>query len=190
MAGGKQGRLSDEHIQRIVEMTLEIQKQKEAEERKARYDRRFMNTKLLLKNFRAFADMENSSIYEASQCSDDAYEILSTMFDQPSMDELRVESIKKSAGRTKIIMEHVRAALDSYAKHCERTGRPEDMRRYRTVCRLFIDEEVWTAQDIAKDEHVDVRTVYNDMNEGISALTPRIFGIDGLKPADISKSLH
>ena len=32
MAGGKQSRLSDEHIQRIVEMTLEIQKQKEAEE--------------------------------------------------------------------------------------------------------------------------------------------------------------
>ena len=32
MAGGKQGRLSDEHIQRIVDMTLEIQKQKEAEE--------------------------------------------------------------------------------------------------------------------------------------------------------------
>ena len=28
-----------------------------------------------------------------------------------SMDELRVESIKKSAGRTKIIMEHIRAAL-------------------------------------------------------------------------------
>ena len=95
MAGGKQSRLSDEHIQRIVEMTLEIQKQKEAEEQKARYDRRFMNTKLLLKNFRAFADMEDSSIYEASQCSDDAYEILSTMFDQPSMDELRVESIKR-----------------------------------------------------------------------------------------------
>lgn len=47
-----------------------------------------------------------------------------------------------------------------------------------------------TAQDIAADEHVDVRTVYNDMNEAISALTPRIFGIDGLKPADISKSLH
>ena len=190
MAGGKQGRLSDEHIQRIVEMTLEIQKKKEAEERKARYDRRFMNTKLLLKNFRAFADMENSSIYEASQCSDDAYEILSTMFDQPSMDELRVESIKKSAGRTKIIMEHIRAALESYRKHCLRTGRTEDDRRYRTVCRLFIDEDAWTAQDIAAGEHVDIRTVYNDMNEAISALTPRIFGIDGLKPADISKSLH
>lgn len=190
MAGGKQGRLSDEHIQRIVEMTLEIQKQKEAEERKARYDRRFMNTKLLLKNFRAFADMEDSSIYEASQCSDDAYEILSTMFDQPSMDELRVESIKKSAGRTKIIMEHIRSALDSYKKHCLRTGRTEDERRYRTICRLFIDEDAWTAQDIAAGEHVDIRTVYNDMNEAISALTPRIFGIDGLKPADISKSLH
>lgn len=190
MAGGKQGRLSDEHIQRIVEMTLEIQKKKEAEERKVRYDRRFANTKLLLKNFRAFADMEASSIYEASQCSDDAYEILVTMFDQPSADELRVESIKKSAGRTKIIMEHIRSALESYAKHCERTGRPEDMRRYRTICRLFIEDDVWTAQDIAADEHVDIRTVYNDTNEAITALTPRIFGIDGLKPTDVSKSLH
>ena len=66
MAVGKQSRLSDEHIQRIVEMTLEIQKQKESEEQKARYDRRFMNTKLLLKNFRAFADMEDSSIYGAA----------------------------------------------------------------------------------------------------------------------------
>jgi len=190
MAGGKQGRLSDEHIQRIVDMTLDRLRQKEVEERKARYDRRFANTKLLLKNFRAFAEMESSSIYEASQCSDDAYEILVTMFDQPSVDELRVESIKKSAGRTKIIMEHIRAALDSYAKHCKRTGKPEDARRYSTIFRMFIDDEVWTAQQIAEAEHVDVRTVYNDMNEGITALTPRIFGIDGLKPTDVSKSLH
>ena len=57
-------------------------------------------------------------------------------------------------------------------------------------CQPFSTAETMTAQDIAADEHVDVRTVYNDMNEAISALTPRIFGIDGLKPADISKSLH
>ena len=64
------------------------------------------------------------------------------------------------------------------------------MRRYRTICRLFIEDDVWTAQDIAADEHVDIRTVYNDTNEAITALTPRIFGIDGLKPTDVSKSLH
>ena len=56
----------------------------------------------------------------------------------------------------------------------------------RLISVVFAD----LAQDIAAGEHVDVRTVYNDMNEAISALTPRIFGIDGLKPTDVSKSLH
>lgn len=189
MAGEKQEQLKDEQIRSIVAMTLEMQKQKEAEEREARYDRRFMNTKLLLKNFRAFAAMERSSVYEAVHCSGGAYEILSTMFDQPSMDELRVESIRRSAGRTKLIMEHIRAALDGYRNYALGTGRAEEARRYRTICRLFFDKEAWTARDIAADEHVDVRTVYNDMNDAIAALTPRIFGVDGLKPREASKSL-
>ena len=55
------------------------------------------------------------------------------------------------------------------------------MRRFRTVCRLYIEEEPWDVQMVAADESIDISTVYKDIKEATRRLTPRIFGIDGLR---------
>ena len=55
------------------------------------------------------------------------------------------------------------------------------MRRFRTIHRLYIGEELWDAADIAEAETIDISTVYKDIKEATRRLTPRIFGIDGLR---------
>ena len=55
------------------------------------------------------------------------------------------------------------------------------MRRVRTIRRLYIDDDGWSIADIAKDEVVDVSTVYKDIKEAEKRLTPRLFGIDGIR---------
>lgn len=134
-----------------------------------------LTTNLTMAEMKETMDMRYTRIY------DRIFELCYPMSGKPSEQELYVESIKKSAGRTKLIIEHIKKALADYEAYCKRSKREEDMRRYRTIRRLYIDDENWNAQDIAADELLDISTVYKDIKEATKCLTPRIFGIDGLR---------
>lgn len=181
MAGQKKSKLSPEEKREIVELVIEVYKKEIEGQRKKAYDKRLRNTRLLLENYRGFLAFSDGAIYEASQCDEDVYDILSLMSDRPSNHEMYVESIKKSAGRTKLIIEHIRKALADYQNYCMRSGKDEEMRRCRTIYRLYIEDENWDAQQIAAAETVDISTVYKDVKEATKRLTPRIFGIDGIR---------
>lgn len=173
-------KLTPELKKEIVELTIETYQEELEKQKKMAHDKKLRNTKLLLANYRGLVSHSNSAIYEASQCDEDVYDILCLMSGKKSDQELYVESIKKSAGRTKLILEHIRKAIEDYEMFCIRSKKEEEMRRCRTLKRLYIDDEPWEIQDIANDEMVDVSTVYKDVKEAIRRLTPRIFGIDGL----------
>ncbi len=122
-----------------------------------------------------------SAIYEAAAIQDeDVYDILEMMTGGHYADYY-VESIKKSAARTRIIIEHVKEMLTLYEIYCFRSTKPEDKRRYRVVYAIYIDETPRTAAQIALDENVDERTIYRDIDSACEKLSALIFGIDGLK---------
>lgn len=181
MAGQKKSRLTPEEKQEIVELVIETYKKEIEGQRKKSFDKRLRNTRLLLENYRGFLAFSDGAIYEASQCDEDVYDILSLMSDRPSDREMYVESIKKSAGRTKLIIEHINKALADYKAYCLRSGKEEELRRCRTIFRLYIEDENWDAPLIAEKEMVDISTVYKDIKEATKRLTPRIFGIDGIR---------
>lgn len=164
----------------IVELTIKTYQDEVERQRKLVHDKKLHNTKLLLINYRGLMAHSDSAIYEASQCDEDVYDILSMMSGGRSENQLYVESIKKSVGRTRLILEHIRKALDDYETFCVRSHKEEEMRRFRVIKHLYIDEEAWSPQEIADDESVDVSTVYKDVKEAVRRLTPRIFGVDGL----------
>ena len=173
-------KLTPELKKEIVELTIKTYQEELEKQKKMAHDKKLRNTKLLLANYRGLVAHSNSAIYEASQCDEDVYDILCLMSGRKPDQELYVESIKKSAGRTKLILEHIRKALEDYELYCIRSKKEEEMRRCRTLKRLYIEDEPWEIQDIANEEMVDVSTVYKDIKEAIRRLTPRIFGIDGL----------
>lgn len=176
----KREALSREMKQEIVELAIETYQKEVEKSRKAARDKVLHNTKLLLINFRGLVAHSESAIYEASQCDDDVYDILNLMTGKSSDNEMYVESIKRSAVKTRLIIEHIKNAVDDYERYCIRTGKEEELRRCRTICHLYIDEAPMTVQEIADLEVVDVSTVYKDIKEAVKRLTPRIFGIEGL----------
>lgn len=178
--GQKKSQLTPAMKKEIVELTIETYNREIEKTRKAARDRVLHNTKLLLVNYRSLVSHSQSAIYEALQCDEDVYDILSAMTGYQTGNDLYVESIKRSAAKTKIIIEHIKRAVDDYELYCARSGRAEEMRRCRTVRRLYIDDEDWDVQRIADDEIVDISTVYKDVKEAVKRLTPRIFGIEGL----------
>ncbi|MCD7810437.1 MAG: hypothetical protein LUG91_01090 [Ruminococcus sp.] len=149
--------------------------------RKSRYDRRLHNTRLLLKNYRQFRRHAKGAIYNARQVKENAIDILDglddVMFDNGSY----AEGIKSSQQRTIIILHHIDEMLRFYKISCEQSGKPEEMRRYRTIMAMYIDDEKKTAREIAEMENVEDRTVYKDITAAIKPISALIFGIDSLK---------
>lgn len=104
-------------------------------ERESRYDRRLGNTELLLKNYRMFKEHCSRAVFDASQLDENAIDILDLMWGRDGKNF--VESIKKSAQRTQIILRHIDEMLDAYAGLCQLSGREEEMRRMRSVFALY-----------------------------------------------------
>lgn len=165
---------------------------REAEgQRRVAMDKRLRNTKLLLKNFRELEAHSDNAVFELAKVQDgDLFDILDLMTRDSSDLDMQVESIKSSVGRTQLIVEHVREMLTLYKISCDRSDKPEDKRRYRTIERLYLREEPWIAQEIADEEGIDISTVYKDLNEAVRRLTALIFGIDGLYRQTTPKSRH
>ncbi len=80
----------------------------ELKDRQKKYrDKRYHNTKLLLRNYRMLQINAENSVFGRSQMEESAADILDNMMNMYN-DEVIVESIKTSATRTAIIVSHVK----------------------------------------------------------------------------------
>lgn len=90
-----------------------------------RCDRRLRNTKLLLKNYRAFKKHCTGAVYTDETGEHDgkkeetALELLDMMLQRDNV--AVVEAIRTSCRRTKIIIRHIDAMLDLYKIYCEKS---------------------------------------------------------------------
>ncbi|MCD7891587.1 MAG: hypothetical protein LUG26_07580 [Ruminococcus sp.] len=147
-------------------------------------DKRFHNTKLLLRHYRALNKHYKNAVFDvqtAEETSEDFADIMQAMNSTMSDEELYVESIKQSCIRTKVIMAHVNKMLDIYEIMCEQSDRPEDKRHWRILNALYIEENGTSAGALAEREHIDKRTVYKDIDVCIADLTTLLFGIGGIE---------
>lgn len=151
--------------------------------RKKQYDWKYQNTKLLLRNYRRLnAYYENAifSIEDAAE-ADVSFEDIMRSMGRPADEEIFVESIQKNYLSTRIIMTHVNKMLDCYEIMCERSNRQDDKRRWRVLEGLYLSENYTTAEQIAKQEHIDKRTVYKDIDVCAADLTALFFGVGGIE---------
>lgn len=154
--------------------TLEKERQKEDRNKR---DKRLKNTKLLLSNYRNFKEYSINAIYSAEQ-SEDIVDILDLMWDPNNRSDQIVESIKKSAIRTKIIMSHIEGMLNTYSELCERSKNPTDKRKYNVLFDRYFSDEQYTVDEIAKKYSIDPRTVYLDIDAAVNVMAVLIFGVD------------
>lgn len=148
--------------------------------RRSRYDRRLHNTRLLLKNYRLFKKHAEGAVWSGRKSRESAVEILDGLDDAAITDGAYVEGIKKSQQRTLIIIRHIDEMLRFYRISCEQSGKPEEMRRYRVIMAMYIDEARRSAEEIAEAEDIEPRTIYKDISSAVKPLSALIFGIDGL----------
>ena len=170
----------EQGIQIGIKAAMDYLAEEREKSRKSRYDRRLHNTRLLLKNYRLFKKHAEGAIYNAKQVRESAIDILDGLDDTMLNDNAYVEGIKKSQQRTIVILHHIEEMLNFYRISCEQSGKPEEMRRYRVIMAMYIDDQKITAQQIAENECIENRTIYKDITNAVKPLSALIFGIDGL----------
>jgi len=148
-------------------------------------DRRYHDTKLLIRKYRQLNAYYENAVYDeeaAAEVDEDFEEIMNIFGQQYRVKEksLTSESIRRGYLVSRIIMAHVNKMLEVYEVMCQNTHRAEDKRRWRELYSLYLAEESSTAEQIAKHEGIDRRTVYKDIDACISDLTVLFFGIEAL----------
>lgn len=171
--GGRQT-LSKEMLEAIAEKAAEIAaavatntyQQKVKEEEKAKFDKRYKNTKLLLEHYRDFSDYGERAIYRIyEELDEDIVDIIELMEGRRSDSDGRIESIERGVMRTKVIMNHVNTMLEVYRKSCEQSPYNEEKRRWRVIEGLYLNKVPKSVQEIAEEEFVNERTVYKDIKQ-------------------------
>lgn len=159
---------------------LKFFEQERKREYAGRTDRRLRNTKLLLRNYHMLKEHAENSVFGRTQMEESALDIMEsmmTMYDN----EVIIESIKRSATRTAVIVSHIETMFELYAAYCDKApNRYIEMRRYEVLWDLYMAENILSVKEVAKKHHVAMDTVYTDRKMAIERLTALIFGVDGL----------
>lgn len=172
----KKTQLTPELKREIVELTIETYRKEAEKQREARRDRRLHNTKMLMEKYRGFVIHSQSAVYEATQVDEDEhFNDLLELMDSGGRG-FSVESVRESAARTHIMVQHIQRMLEFYEFCCNRSKKPEDARRLRVIKALYIDDDKKTPEELAKMECVDVRTIYRDNQAALNELSALLFG--------------
>ena len=152
----------------------------ELKDRQKKYrDKRYHNTKLLLRNYRMLQINAENSVFGRSQMEESAADILDNMMNMYN-DEVIVESIKTSATRKAIIVSHVKTMIRMYQICCEQSGNEIDKRRYDIIYGLYISDPKITRKELMDKWNISSDTTYTDEKIAIERLSALIFGVDGL----------
>ena len=144
-------------------------------------DPRLRNTKMLLRRYRELREHASKAIYDAQQIGETDDDIARLMRSVAGDVEFRIESIQRSASRTALMMLHIDRMLEVWKASCFRSGRAEDQRCWRVVYSVYLAprEDAKSIDAVAKEEHIDPRTVYRDIDAAAEVLSAYFFGVDG-----------
>ena len=160
---------------------LKTFEQERKKEQGKRADRRLRNTKLLLRNYHMLKEHAENSVFGRTQMEESAIDILESMMSVYD-NEVIIESIKRSATRTAVIVSHVDTMFGLYEAYCNNApNRDIEMRRYEVLRDMYMADNILSAKEIADKRHISKDSVYADLRVATERLTALIFGVDGLK---------
>ncbi|MBR6102607.1 MAG: hypothetical protein IKP95_09275 [Ruminococcus sp.] len=178
----KSKKMTYEEIIRLAASTgaeagVEKYKAELATHQKSVTDKKFRNTKALLKQYRALRDYAENAVFSTEQL--ESFQIAELISGITDSDKFKVESIQNQVATTKTIMMHVETMLQVYKNKCLASEKDEVRRRWRVIERMYLcGESQPEIFSIAESENIDGRTVYKDIDKACDELSNLIFGLD------------
>ena len=95
--------------------------------------------------------------------------------------EVIIDSIKRSATRTAIIVSHIETMFGLYRAYCDKApNREVETRRFEVVWDMYMADDALSVEEVAEKQHISKNNVYADLRVATERLTALIFGVDGL----------
>jgi len=180
--------MSKEKVQDIiVKMAAEVgsktaidvfNKQKE-KEKKRRVDRRLRDTKRLMRSYKEIKIHAGDAITTLSEMASEDYEFFKDLMEDTG--RIDVEAIIRSKARSAIMLTHIDAMLQAYEIISCTSKKPEDKRRYHVLVNLYLKDDAMTVKEIAEMEHVDISTIYKDIDIACEKMSALLFGIQWIE---------
>lgn len=165
-----------------AQAAIKAVEQERRKEKKQQLDKRFHNTKLLIRKYRQLNNYYKNAVYDMKGAEDEKLEEIMSSFGIDFKDEnLHADSIKRNYLTTRLVMTHVKKMLSVYKNMCEQNSRPNDKRRWRILYGLYLSETPETAEELAQRERISTRMVYDIIDSCIPDLTILFFGISGIE---------
>ena len=165
----------------VREIAFEVLKLYKQEEKNNVKKARFRNTGLLLNHYIDFVDHYENIKYKASDIQNELDLIESKMIE---IDDIYIQSIKRSKIRTKIIVHHIEAAIDMLKSKMKNKNEPE---KYDIIERLYMDRNIIDMKFNARIKFVSDSCNCSESSarrwnsEMLNELSVLLFGVDGLR---------
>ena len=148
---------------------------------KHRSDRRLHNTRILLRNYRALKEHAESAVFSCAQMDESALEILDS-FMQGENTDVEIDSIRRSAERTAVMLSHIDAMIGLYEAYCDKSKDSSlEKRRLEVMRDMYISEVELSADEIAEKQNMSKQNVYKDLKMAVERMTALLFGVDGMR---------
>ena len=132
-------------------------------------------TKQLLSSYRRVkAALQDEVELTDDEKKDLRWKFMEDLIENPNSTVNKVESyaidnVKRRRERLYSIR-CIENAMDLYRRECEASGEVDDWRKYREIYDLYISDDPKSIKEIAEQEYVSERTVYNDVNEACNVI--------------------
>ena len=179
MSKNKSGYMNVSDVAR--EAALEAIKQYKQQEKEHVRKRRLHNTGLLLENYLDFQEYYNSIKYKAEDIQDS---LDPAEFDVVYIDDIFIDSIKRSKVRTMIIIRQIETAVEKIQKEMEICNESE---KYKAVQYLYFTQELKDMKfnprvaKVAELLDCSESSVRRWNNEILKKLSVMLFGVDGMR---------
>lgn len=147
-------------------------------------DKRYHDTKLLIRKYRQLNEYYQNAVYDdwtAEEVDEDFEEVMRSFGVSFRDKRITADSIKRNYLVTRVVMTHVNRMLDVFQAACEESNRASDKRRWRILYGLHLADIPVTAEELAQQEKISKRAVYDIVDRCIPDLTILFFGISGLE---------
>ncbi len=137
------------------------------------------NTKLLLENYRLFSGYIDNAVYKIEQIKDaDTINWYKEFNTKGSKADAVVYSIKHSAVKSRLMVEHIKSMIDVYKKYCYEMKKTElNQRKYNILYYTYISEKYKNKEELSELYFVDVRTIQTNLKSAIEEFSALLFGL-------------
>jgi len=158
---------------------LEVYTKQKEKEKKQRIDRRFRDTKRLMRSYREIKVHAGDAIATLSEIVQEDFEFFKDLMEDG--DKIDVSAIVRSKARSAIMLTHIDAMLQAYEIICYNSKKPEEQRRYRVLESMYLKDNAVPVSEIAARESIDSRTVYKDLDVACEKMSALLFGIQWIE---------